>query len=148
MATHTVPATSDTGILSQLTWPDDDALSPAAAKGWLAVRFDQSQLERMHELAMKNQEGKLTAKEKHELENYCRVGIPLDLMHSKAHRSVKKHQKVQRRHGCSPHPTYSPARWRTLRILPSAAERSPHAVQINCDAAIAVRESLIAEGRF
>ena len=94
MATHTVSSTSDTAILSHLTWPDDDALSPVAAKGWLAVRFNKDQLDRMHELVTKNQDCRLTAKEKHELENYRRVGFLLDLMHSKARRSLKKHQKV------------------------------------------------------
>jgi uncharacterized protein YnzC (UPF0291/DUF896 family) len=48
----------------------------------------------MHQLVTKNQEGKLTAKEKQELENYRRVGFLLDLMHSKARRSLKKHQKI------------------------------------------------------
>jgi uncharacterized protein YnzC (UPF0291/DUF896 family) len=94
MASHTVSSTSDTAILSHLTWPDDDALSPAAAEGWLAVRFDKEQLNRMHELVTKNQDGKLTAKERHELENYRRVSFMLDLMHSKARRSLKKRQKV------------------------------------------------------
>jgi hypothetical protein len=48
----------------------------------------------MHELAVKNQEDKLTAKERTELENYRRVSFLLDLMHSKARRSLKKHQAV------------------------------------------------------
>jgi hypothetical protein len=94
MTSHTVSSTSDTAILSHLTWPDDDALSPAAAEGWLAVRFDKEQLGRMHDLVTKNQDGKLTAKEKHELENYRRVSFLLDLMHSKARRSLKKHRAV------------------------------------------------------
>jgi uncharacterized protein YnzC (UPF0291/DUF896 family) len=94
MATHTASSSSDTAILSNLTWPDDDALSLAAAEGWLAVRFDKDQLERMHELVTKNQDGKLSAKEKRELENYRRVGFLLDLMHSKARQSLKKHQKA------------------------------------------------------
>ena len=48
----------------------------------------------MHDLVTKNQDGKLTAKENHELENYRRVSFMLGLMHSKARRSLKKHQKV------------------------------------------------------
>ncbi len=95
MATDTVSLTSDTAILSHLTWPDDDALSPAAAEGWLAIRFDKQQLDRMHELVTKNQDGKLTAKEKRELDNYRRVGFLLDLMHSKARLFLKKHRKAQ-----------------------------------------------------
>jgi uncharacterized protein YnzC (UPF0291/DUF896 family) len=94
MATPSVSPASDAAILSHLTWPDDEALSPAAAKGWLAIRFGKSQLGRMHELAVKNQDDKLTAKEKRELENYRRVGFLLDLMHSKARRSLKRHRKV------------------------------------------------------
>jgi uncharacterized protein YnzC (UPF0291/DUF896 family) len=94
MATHTESSTSDAAILADLTWPTDDALSPAAAKGWLAVRFDKDQLRRMHELAVKNQDGKLTAKEKREMDNYRRISFLLDLMHSKARRSLKKHRPV------------------------------------------------------
>ena len=94
MATHTVSSTGDTAILTHLTWPADDALAPAAAEGWLAVRFEKEQLSRMHDLVTKNQGGKLTAKEKHELENHRRVSFLLDLMHSKARRSLKKHRAV------------------------------------------------------
>ena len=48
----------------------------------------------MHELAVKNQEDRLSPKEKAEMENYRRVSFLLDLMHSKARRSLKKHQAV------------------------------------------------------
>jgi uncharacterized protein YnzC (UPF0291/DUF896 family) len=86
--------TSETAILSELIRPEDDTLSAPAAEGWLAVRFQKAQLDRMHELVAKNQDDKLTAKEKTELDNYRRVSFMLDLMHSKARRSLKKHQKV------------------------------------------------------
>ena len=48
----------------------------------------------MHELAVKNQEDRLSPKEKAEMENYRRVSFLLDLMHSKARRSLKTHQAV------------------------------------------------------
>ncbi len=48
----------------------------------------------MHELAAKNQEDRLSSTEKAEMENYRRVSFLLDLMHSKARRSLKKHQAV------------------------------------------------------
>ena len=48
----------------------------------------------MHELVVKNQDDKLRAKERTELENYRRVSFLLDLMHSKARRSLKKHQAI------------------------------------------------------
>ncbi|MGC1720903.1 MAG: hypothetical protein WA746_18130 [Isosphaeraceae bacterium] len=86
--------TSDVAILSRLIRPDDDNLPPQAADAWLAIRFEQSDLDRMHELVTKNQDDKLTHKEKTELENYRRVSFLLDLVHSKARRSLKKHQAV------------------------------------------------------
>jgi uncharacterized protein YnzC (UPF0291/DUF896 family) len=48
----------------------------------------------MHELAAKNQDDRLTLNEKAEMENYRRVSFLLDLMHSKARRSLKMHQEV------------------------------------------------------
>jgi uncharacterized protein YnzC (UPF0291/DUF896 family) len=95
MATDTAASlTSDTAILSQLIRPEEGTLSASAAEGWLAVCFQQAQLDRMHELVVKNKDGKLTTKEKHEIENYRRVSFLLDLMHSKARRTLKNHQKV------------------------------------------------------
>jgi uncharacterized protein YnzC (UPF0291/DUF896 family) len=95
MATATtVSQTSDTAILSRLIRPEDDTLSRSAAEGWLAIRFEKDDLDRMHELAVKNQDGKLSAKEKTAMENYRRVSFLLDLMHSKARRSLKKRKTV------------------------------------------------------
>ena len=90
----TISRTSDTAILSRLIRPEDDSLSRSAAEGWLAIRFEQADLDRMHELAVKNQDSKLTTKEKAALENYRRVSFLLDLMHSKARRSLKKRKAV------------------------------------------------------
>jgi hypothetical protein len=45
--------TSDTAILSRLIRPDDDNLPPSAAEAWLAIRFEQTDLDRMHELAVR-----------------------------------------------------------------------------------------------
>ena len=94
MATQTVTSTSDTAILSRLIRVEDENLSAPAAKAWLDIRFEQSDLDRMHELTVKNQDDKLTAKEKDELGNYRRVSFLLDLMHSKARRSLKKTRSV------------------------------------------------------
>jgi hypothetical protein len=94
MATETaVSQTSDAAILGRLIRPDDGRLSPGAAEALLAIRFGQLDLDRIHELVVKNQDDALTA-EKVELDNYRRVSFLLDLMHSKARRSLKKHQAV------------------------------------------------------
>jgi len=92
MATATITSTSDTAILSRLIRPEDDNLTAAAAEALLAILFDKADLDRMHELAVKNQDDELTIPEKTELDNYRRVSFLLDLIHSKARRSLKKHR--------------------------------------------------------
>jgi len=87
--------TSDTAILSRLIRPEDDNLPAEAAEALLFIRFDARDLDRMHELAEKNQEDRLSPAERSEMENYCRVSFLLDLLHSKARRSLKKYQAVQ-----------------------------------------------------
>ena len=95
MATETSkPATSEAAILARLIRPDNGDLRIEAAEALLALRFDSSELDRMHELVLKNQEDRLTTDEKADMENYRRVSFLLDLMHSKARRSLKKHQAV------------------------------------------------------
>ena len=92
MATETrVPHTGDAGILARLIRPDDDNLSAEAARALLNIRFDKSDLARIHELVTKNQDDALTPAEKADLESYLRVSSFLDLMHAKARRSLKKH---------------------------------------------------------
>jgi hypothetical protein len=65
-------------------------LTPEAAKAILALRLDDSDRQRMHELAVKNQEGRLTVEDEHEMKCYLRVGSFLDLMRAKALGSLKK----------------------------------------------------------
>ena len=89
-ANQSLPGTSETAILSRLIRPEAGSLTAAAAEGWLKVRFEQADLDRMHELVTKNQEDRLTPAERVEMENYRRISYLLDLMHSKARRSLKK----------------------------------------------------------
>ncbi len=95
MTTITSPSpTSEAAILSRLIRPEDDNLTAEAAEALLTIRFPSGDLDRMHELAVKNQDGQITADERTEMESYRRVGFLLDLMHSKARRALKKHQAV------------------------------------------------------
>ena len=84
-------SSSEVAILSRVIQPGHSNLSAAAARGWLKLDFDQWDRERMHELALKAQEGSLTPQEKLDLDNYRRVGHILDMIHSKARLSLKKH---------------------------------------------------------
>jgi hypothetical protein len=71
MATATNPvSTSDTAILARLIRPDDDSLSAEAAKALLNIRFESGDLDRMHELVVKNQDDALTPAERAEMDNY------------------------------------------------------------------------------
>ncbi len=92
MSTETQSAPpSETAILSRLIRPDDETLPAAAAEAWLKVRFESRDLDRIHELATKNQDDALTPAERTEMENYLRVSSFLDLMHAKARRPLKHH---------------------------------------------------------
>ena len=87
--------TTQAGILSRLIRPEENNLTPEAAEGFLRIRFEQPDLDRMHELAAKNQEGTLRPEERDEMENYRNVGYLLDLIHSKARRALKTHRAVR-----------------------------------------------------
>jgi hypothetical protein len=69
--------------------PEEGLLTPDASQAILRIGFDQSDLDRMHDLVVRNQSDDLTLVEKIELENYRRVSFLLDLMHSKARKSLK-----------------------------------------------------------
>jgi hypothetical protein len=87
MARTSIDAT-DVAILGRVLQPDKPTLSPEAARSILALEFGQADRERMHQLALKAQEGRLTTQEEVELENYRRVGNLLSLMKSKARKSL------------------------------------------------------------
>jgi hypothetical protein len=87
MARTSVEAT-DVAILGRVLQPEKPTLSPEAARSILALEFGQADRERMHQLALKAQDGMLTADEEAELDNYRRVGNLLSLMKSKARQSL------------------------------------------------------------
>lgn len=84
----------DVAILDRLIRPDRDDLSAAGARDLLKIDFEPGDHERMHKLALKAQDGALTAAEQSELTEYERVGHLLDLLHSKARRSLKRRGKA------------------------------------------------------
>ena len=89
MATDAGASISDTAILSRLTFPEGDGITPELARGLLAIRFNEVDLARIKELLSKNSEGEWTSLEQTEMENYRRVSFLLDLMHAKARRALK-----------------------------------------------------------
>ncbi len=79
----------EAAILNRLIRPNQK-LSQAAARALLRFNFDEADRTRMHELALKNQEDRLTRKEEIELQSYLKVGLFLDLIHAKAKLSLEK----------------------------------------------------------
>jgi hypothetical protein len=77
-------ANTEATILSRVIQADREPLTPETARALLAFRFPQRDLDRMHELAVKNQDGNLTEGDQRELEAYRRVGRLLDLLSAKA----------------------------------------------------------------
>jgi hypothetical protein len=86
----TPTATAEAAILSRLVKPNRADFSPEVAEALLKLDFDPADRNRMHELAVKGQEGNLTKAEE-ELDSYRRIGYFVDLMRSKARISLKKH---------------------------------------------------------
>lgn len=65
-------------------------LSPEAARSVLKLSFSEDDRERVSGLLTKNQEGRLTADERAELENYLRADASLSVFKSKARLSLKR----------------------------------------------------------
>jgi len=67
-------------------------LSPEAAEFLLAVDFEESDRERMLQLAESSEAGTLTAEEQTEFDGYLHVGNLLAVMRSRARLALKKSQ--------------------------------------------------------
>ena len=79
----------DAAILARLVVEDDSSLTPAAAEGLLALRFDPADKDRMRDLAAKARAGSLTAEEQAQVEAYSRVGSLIGILHSRARRALR-----------------------------------------------------------
>jgi len=87
-----MPAThaeiSEVSILNRLFRPDAPTFAPETARDILALEFDQADKDRMRELSAKARAGTLTAEEDAEMDKYEIVGHLLNVMQSKARRSL------------------------------------------------------------
>jgi HNH endonuclease len=75
---------SEAAILGRLIRPEEDDLSPEAARSILKLDFDAHDHARMHELISKAQQGSLSPADEAELSSYRGVGRLLDILRSKA----------------------------------------------------------------
>ena len=97
MATAIVP--NEATLLNRLIRPERNGLSASVARAFLAINFDEADRARMRDLSAKARAGTLTEPERAEIESYERVGHLLDLLHSKARRSLKRAGRSGPRHG-------------------------------------------------
>jgi hypothetical protein len=79
---------SETAIWERVIHPERGDLPREAALFFLNLAFDRNDLDRIHELTVKNQEGALAADELDALRNYRQVGLQLDLLRSKARLAI------------------------------------------------------------
>lgn len=82
------PVSSAT-IFARLWETDDGKLTPALARHILKLSFSAADQARMHELAEKNQEGRISTAERGELDNYVTVADLLGILKSKARQRLK-----------------------------------------------------------
>ena len=82
-------ASNEVAILRRLLKPNESHLPAVAARAILAINFEPTDRLRMRALSAKARAGTLAADEQIEIESYERVGHLLDLLHSKARRSLK-----------------------------------------------------------
>ena len=79
--------TSAIAILCRLLGHGKERMSPTLARHILRIGFTEEDKARMHELAVRNQEGKLLGKERDELFAYANAGCLLGILHSEARKA-------------------------------------------------------------
>lgn len=83
------PSSSEAAILSRVIQGSKLALSPEGARALLDLGFSEEDRKKMHELAVKNQQGRLAENEERELDSYVRIGRFLDLLSAQAAKALK-----------------------------------------------------------
>jgi hypothetical protein len=86
---QTLTKTSEGAIWSRVIQPEENDLTPEAARALLRLSFRESDRKRMHELAEKARDGTLTPAEREEAANYERVGSFLSFVKAKARVCLK-----------------------------------------------------------
>ena len=81
-------------ILSRVVHPEAGDWKPSVAKELLKLRFSESDRAYMRELLAKNSADTLSEAERREMAGFEIVGHLLDLIHSKARRSIKSSAKA------------------------------------------------------
>jgi hypothetical protein len=81
---------SEADILEKVISLTGRDLTPEAARGLLALRFDGATTRTIRKLLRQNNRGSITADDRPALEKYLRVGQFLDLVHAKARLALRE----------------------------------------------------------
>jgi len=90
MSSQLLTPNREAAIWARLMRAQKDELSSAAAEFLLSIDFEESDRQRMLELAERSEGGILTAEEQREFDSYLHVGNLLAVMQSKARRALKR----------------------------------------------------------
>ena len=83
-------------ILARILGNEEGRLPPDMARYILTLGFGERDRARMHDLAVRNQEGALAASEKDELVAYAKAGTLLSILKSRARRVLRRKPKKPR----------------------------------------------------
>ena len=83
------PTTNEIAILARIL-SDGKGFSLALARHLLKLGFSDEDKAHMHDLAVRNQSGSLSAAELEELHSYANAGCLLGILHSKARQALKQ----------------------------------------------------------
>jgi hypothetical protein len=89
MKTATLPPTTEAAIWARVIHGSAE-LTPRVARAILKLEFSVDDQERMHDLALKAQEGRLTPEEEFEIDNFERVGTMLAILKSRSRKLLKR----------------------------------------------------------
>ena len=80
---------SEAAILDRVLEPDKPTFSPDSILDILALDFSEADKDRMRQLSAKANEGTLSTDEQVAMNNYERIGHLINILQSKAQRSLK-----------------------------------------------------------
>ena len=81
---------SESAIWSRVIHSERAEMPPEAAHYFLKLGFEQADLDRMHDLTLRNQLGSLSQDEQEALNNFRQVGLQIDLLRSKARLALRR----------------------------------------------------------
>ena len=84
---------SEAAIFGRVFADGRQALTPELARHILALEFSDEDKARMHELAVKNREGRISSEELRDLDSYIKVADLVAILQSKARKFLRTRSK-------------------------------------------------------